>query len=353
MLSTVVCSTTVFATQTRRPTGRPPAPAAARHAPLKAIFEPVSYAQDADISDLFFVDAEVGWACGHHITDAGDGGFIIATRDGGKTWSAQFGAPHSPTRAFVQLFFVDATHGWATQVDGTLLRTTDGTRWAPAGAVNPVGPVVFTSSEKGFFLERGRGVKTTSDGGRTWRLANVGEPEAIAFAPDNLTGYVVRRALDNKAAAIMKTVDGGERWTLASVIPDVSVTDVSLAFSDPSTGYLRASAALKTTSDGGQTWHDAMAKVPYDVTKVLVAGSVGWMIGSHDFSYTLDGGKRWTTRQVSFPAHVITFALPCPDSGYVGGRHGMIYRFRIVPFEYSVPNMLTVPGMTTFVQNGS
>ena len=31
----------------------------------------------------------------------------------------------------------------------------------------------------------------------------------------------------------------------------------------------------------------------------------------------------------------------------------MIYRYRIVPFDYNVPGMLTIPGMTTFAPAGS
>src|SRR3954470_3345355 len=104
--------------QVRRPGSRPSAPRAARHAPLKAIFEPVSYPDDADISDVFFVDADTGWASGHRQTGAGDRGFISGTRDGGKTWAAQYG-DHGPiTDAVARLFFLDARHGWATQVDG-------------------------------------------------------------------------------------------------------------------------------------------------------------------------------------------------------------------------------------------
>jgi hypothetical protein len=30
----------------------------------------------------------------------------------------------------------------------------------------------------------------------------------------------------------------------------------------------------------------------------------------------------------------------------------MIYRYRVVPFDYSVPGMIVIPGMTTFVTDG-
>ena len=80
---------------------------------------------------------------------------------------------------------------------------------------------------------------------------------------------------------------------------------------------------------------------------------LGWMVGSHDFSYTLDRGRRWITRRVDFPADVVRFTVVNRDTGYVVGSHGMVYRYRVVPFDYAVPDMLTIPGMTTFVPDGS
>lgn len=349
MLAVVVAWLATPSAQVRRPVNRPAAPRAARHAPLKAIFEPVGYPGDVDISDVFFADADTGWASGHHSTGAGNGGFIIGTRDGGKTWSVQFGDRNSTTDAVARLFFLDATHGWATQVDGTLLRTIDGSKWAAAGSVDPLSPVVFISPERGFFLRRAQGIQTTMDGGRTWRLGYLCDPAAIAFAPDGATGYAVTRGAGYRTAAILKTTDAGERWTPASLVHDVDVSDVSLAFSDAGTGYMRAGAALKMTTNGGRTWHLVTARVPNDASKILVAGSVGWMVGSHEFNYTLDGGTRWIERRIDFPAHVISFTLVSADTGYVAGSHGMIYRYRVVPFDYEVPHMLTIPGMTTFV----
>ena len=92
----------------------------------KGIFEPVNYPEDVELTDVFFIDADNGWASGKKNTDAGEGGFIINTHDGGKTWKIQMGDPQSATRAVARLFFLDATHGWASQYGSKLLRTTDG-----------------------------------------------------------------------------------------------------------------------------------------------------------------------------------------------------------------------------------
>jgi hypothetical protein len=351
ILAGVLSAASTTAAQVRRPANRPPAPRAVRHAPLKAIFEPVYYPLDVDISDVFFVDDEIGWAAGHHPSAAGDGGFIIVTRDGGKTWALQFGDRNAGTGAITRLFFVDATHGWAQQVDGTLLRTTDGTNWMAAGRVDPLSQIVFITADKGFFLRPGQGVQATVDGGRSWRLAYLCDPQAIAFAPDQTTGYAIARA-PGRTAVVLRTTDAGERWSTVALLPETNVNDVSLAFSDALTGYLRAGAAIKKTSDGGHSWHGVAAKVPTDTSKLAVAGPVAWMIGSHDFNYTLDG-IRWFERRMDFPSYVIGFSLVSPDTGYIAGCHGMIYRYRVVPFDYTVPGMLVIPGMSTFVADGS
>jgi photosystem II stability/assembly factor-like uncharacterized protein len=217
-----------------------------------------------------------------------------------RTWSLQFGDRNSATGAIARLFFVDATHGWAEQVDGTLLRTTDGTRWTVTGTVDPLSQIAFVTPEKGFSLKPGQGIQATADGGRTWRLVYLCDPQAIAFAPDGTTGYAIGRAPGSRRAVIAKSTDAGERWTTVGVLPDTNVSDVSLAFSDSSSGYLRAGAVLKMTSDGGRTWRAAPVSVPYDTSKLGVAGEVAWIIGSRAFTYTLDGGVRWFERKVDF-----------------------------------------------------
>jgi hypothetical protein len=48
---------------------------------------------------------------------------------------------------------------------------------------------------------------------------------------------------------------------------------------------------------------------------------------------------------VRFPAPVVAFSLPARDRGYVVGDHGMIYRYRVVPSDYTAKGMLDAPMM--------
>ena len=65
---------------------------------------------------MAFSDATHGWA-------VGTVGTILATTDGGVTWSKQNSG--SGLR-LTGVTFADATHGWAVGDDGTVLATTNG-----------------------------------------------------------------------------------------------------------------------------------------------------------------------------------------------------------------------------------
>ncbi len=339
-----------------------PAPPVMRHPLVKAIFEARSYDSGANIGDVAFADDETGWICGGRSRSGG--GFIAATHDGGRTWVRQAGGEEPGMPSCERLFFADATTGWATRSDGSLLRTTDGARWTPIGTVAPHSRVVFTSSERGFEVGGWGDVHVTSDGGRTWQngpvcrvaytVAGVPhedacEPAAIGFAPDGATGCLVAAVEHAGAAAVMSTRDAGATWTPVALLPGVDARATSVAFADSLTGYLRAGGALMMTSDGGLTWRMTDVKPPADAPAVAAAGAVGWMLGMRQFTSTLDHGTRWTTRATVFPARVNAFTALRSGTGYVVGNAGMVYRYRVVPFDYSAPRMITIPALTTFV----
>jgi Photosynthesis system II assembly factor YCF48 len=65
-------------TKAKAPT---PAPESAKPR-FKAIWEPVNYKEDLNLTDVFFTSDEVGWVTGEH-------GTILHTKDGGNTWTPQ------------------------------------------------------------------------------------------------------------------------------------------------------------------------------------------------------------------------------------------------------------------------
>ena len=335
-------------------------PSATAQPKYKGIFEPVNYPEDVSLSDVWFVDADNGWACGSvKGSAAGEGGFIINTRDGGKTWKLQLGDPHSGTRAVSTLFFLDATHGWATQFGSKLLRTTDGENWEPVGDFSPGWGFAFVSPQKGFHVDGSRLMMTT-DGGVSWKDHYVchakvevdGLPheedcslQAVTF-PTPTIGYAVSSEVSDKSSVVVKTTDGGDTWNVAAFIPQSTALDRSLGFSDQSTVFLKTyQGKLMGTSDGSKTWHGVAASLPGGRPRIQFANPTGWIIEGKSWSYTTDGGKHWLSRDMPFPTDVEEFSLPRSNRGYVVGDHGMIYRYRVVPVTYTAPHAIDAPVM--------
>ena len=72
------------------------------------------------LSSVHFSDASHGWAVGGGIFEPGA---ILATDNGGKTWTAQT----SGTQAWLNsVHFSDASHGWTVGFDGAILATDNG-----------------------------------------------------------------------------------------------------------------------------------------------------------------------------------------------------------------------------------
>ena len=118
-------------------------------------------------------------------------------------------------------------------------------------------------------------------------------------------------------------------------------------FLDVNTGYeIRGDLNLYRTTDGGETWQGVIAKLSSGNPQVKFADhQVGWSLYGDTWAYSVDGGKRWTTRQVRFPAAVTAFCMPTSDRGYAVGDHGMIFRYRVVPIDYTAKGMIEAPMM--------
>lgn len=125
-----------------------------------------------------FIDALSGWAVGGELED-GRGSVVQATTDGGRTWEVLYAdGAGFPLR---DVAFTDALHGWAVSSSGTLvgfiIATRNGGRtWVEQSGAGPLESVDFTDDLHGVV----RGLDgdspqrpitlTTSDGGKTWSI---------------------------------------------------------------------------------------------------------------------------------------------------------------------------------------
>ena len=95
-----------------------------------------------NLSDLFFVDENTGWAVG--VTD------LLHTSDGGETWVSQ--RPGSGTSNLKSVHFTDPLNGWIVGNIGIMLYTDDG-----GNSWNTVPPITDTSFNEVLFLDKNTG----------------------------------------------------------------------------------------------------------------------------------------------------------------------------------------------------
>jgi photosystem II stability/assembly factor-like uncharacterized protein len=99
------------------------------------------------------------------------------------------------------------------------------------------------------------------------------------------------------------------------------------------------------TDDGGKTWTGVSGQGELKSGLSFASAEVGWMIYYRKMTYTANGGKSWLARDIAFPAMVAASSLPASDRGYAVGEHGMVYRYRVVPLDYTSKGMIAAPAL--------
>ncbi len=372
-------------------TAQQPRPAAPP--PFKGVWESVSFTEDLDFREVFFVTADKGWV-------AGSNGTIIHTKDAGATWTAQLGGdPQSADPPVRLLRFLDETHGWAViggagSSGARILRTRDGESWEDLGAAPQyVHALAMSSPTEGVaagYPGMGSVPSTlfkTRDGGKTWKpvvqcsvkamvggltreiACNVGR---IQFVTPSV-GYLVAKTKCvgpcEFPPILAKTEDGGDSWRffVGPGDPDV-VGATDLFFTDENTGIVRTTdGKLSRTTDGGATWKGLVASVGTYSSLIFADPEVGWALEYHErMSFTVDGGNTWNSRPFRFPAAPRAWSFPRRDRAYLVGEHGMVFRYRVVPAAeplkassqlapvmpaFASPVEKQVPELATFVQD--
>ena len=285
---------------------------------------------DASLDSVTFIDANHGWAVGSN----GQGAIIMATTDGGATWSAQDSSSAGSTLSYLtSVAFADATHGWA--VGSTYDAATD--TWAPL-------------------------ILATSDGGATWDTQDPGpvqtlegmiELNAVTFFSAE-RGWAVGDTgpAADEAPVILTTSDGGLTWKAERAgASRVYGGLYSVSFSDAEHGWAVGGvpgeqvgpSVILATHDGGANWH--AEKAPH-VDRYGTLRSVsfvnaerGWAVGyanrgfAHDSAVyapvilaTRNGGASWSAQDASGAgSHGYLIAITFVDAahGWAVGDTGL------------------------------
>lgn len=228
-----------------------------------------------------FPDSLHGWV----VSDRGD---ILASADGGVTWTQQ-----ATGMGFLRsLDFLDATHGFSGTLSGQLYRTNDaGVTWTNIAASLPKVPIGFCG---------------------------------VAHFGNHV--YAVGRYVG--ATDYYMSPDGGDTWQYSSLSSLMSGL-VDVVFVDASTGFIGGSglttsgqgpATILKTTDGGATWHivfnDAgpgWAWKIFPISASTIYVSLESLDGTYRVAKSVDGGDSW----------VVEIVATGQPTGTAGGLQGI------------------------------
>jgi len=255
---------------------------------------------DQYVDKLFFVDSEFGWMIGKN-------GTVLNSINGGYFWQSQ---ASSTTKHLSAISFLDRNQGWITGLKNTLLYTSNGGKnWQQINIHNDTTKhntdIYFINEQKGWLLTNHGDVFRTDDGGNTWEkyfvFSNFGWSK-IRFI-DPLFGY----AMQHYGNKLMTTEDGGISWqehklSVAGAKLGIMVRDI--CFVDRFTGYYiyswasggimeRATPVMKT-EDGGYRWtfQDSIM-TPYLRVIHFFDRQNGLLAGSNYIYQTENSGQVW------------------------------------------------------------
>ena len=290
---------------------------------------------DGMLQDVYFMDNQNGLV-------VGDGGLMLKTSDGGKTWEkmeidmrppgtgqrpggppgAGGGGPppgfgRGGPAPLYNIYFVDENVGFIIGGRGTILKTEDGGKtWARKMAMSSAGigrggnprgmranlmGIQMISETTGFIAGTENTILKTTDGGETWvgssERARVGETrnnlEGIWFVSPT-TGWVI-----GSFGILLHTADGGENWEKRD--PGFDNNLFGIHFLDENTGWISGQEGLILhTTDGGATWNQQKTESYDDLHDItFVDAMVGWAVGGYNsILHTTDGGKTWAVSNI-------------------------------------------------------
>ena len=246
-----------------------------------------------------------GWA-------VGEGGTIMATADGGKSWQAQT----SGTRlAINRVYFVDNSVGWAAGYYGEMLRTIDGgANWQRFSTAQPytVTALGAVDASVAWFGANGSTYLTTN-AGQTWRRLELpGSYGTIAVAGASafwgISNGMLWRSSDAKDWTLATQPPAGDA-RLTRNIDSVQALDARVALvTGYEYGYLGSGFSQYVsrrvfwfTADGGGTWQSLSAVSDYypfyDNVRLLPDGAILLPAGylASEARISTDRGQTWSS----------------------------------------------------------
>ena len=218
----------------------------------------------------------------------------------------------------------------------------DGWVKQPAGTMAWLHSVFFIDQNRGWAAGSKGTLLHTQDGGRTWKATAASTDDVVrdVFFVDEKTGWLVcevnayqLKSVDDPRAYLMKTTDGGAKWTRVEIKGfDVDAILVRAVFSRGGRGWAFGEAgAIYTTRDSGDTW----TRLRSPTRRLLLGGTFvdedrGWVVGAGaTIIQTSDGGDTWYQSTLPNVEKSVRFtATSFVDNrlGWAVGSGGSVFR---------------------------
>jgi photosystem II stability/assembly factor-like uncharacterized protein len=273
------------------------------------------------LNSVYFVSPSTGWA-------VGDEGLILATTDSFNSWrekrsDAATTLTHGGPRhlALHAVHFVNAASGWAVGEMGVILATSDGGKtWSrqASGTSEDLDSVYFVSPSIGR-AAGDRVILATSDGGKSWsqkRNEIRSDFRSVHFV--NATfGWAI-----GKDGMLVATKDGGKTWNSQE---GAGQALSSVHFVSPAAGWA-VGAVILATSDAGKTWKEQLSSTDHHLQSVyFVNSTTGWAVGDRGVILTTgDGGRNWNLQPGGAAYSLESVYFVNSTSGWAVGDRGVI-----------------------------
>ncbi len=174
------------------------------------------------LKSVYFIDKNVGYAVGQNDT-------IVSTKNGGRSWVALQGGKvgavgDDETSMFNAIQFLDENTGWIagvrvfpkTQEQKTIIqKTTDGaTTWEmqETGTEDILEDIFFLNASVGWAVGENGLILHTTNGGKTWKVQTSGTTEILRKVRfvDKYAGWAVGG--DFGVGVVLSTNSGGKKW---------------------------------------------------------------------------------------------------------------------------------------------
>lgn len=206
---------------------------------------------------------------------AGNEGTILASEDGGKSWSKR----QAPTKENLNDIAFVKESVWIVGQNGVVLHSADaGRTWERQETKVPQGlaAVSFLDEQNGWVAGWMGVVLRTRDGGKTWepvKIADASWSLSYIHFRDSRTGWIA-----GMFGQLLQTTDGGETWTLRDI--PVKGTISFLYTASDGRVYAATGNDILVSKDGGAKWEPSGINQWLFFTRIVRAGNSLWAVGT-------------------------------------------------------------------------